>query len=106
MLIYHITMQTYSFNAYGHENVLGTHKNTIEITKEDLNCNITEILAVKSSVFPSKGECRKMVTAGGVSINKTKVESPEELISSEDLLNNKYILIQKGKKNYYILKLK
>ncbi|PKP07214.1 MAG: tyrosine--tRNA ligase [Bacteroidetes bacterium HGW-Bacteroidetes-5] len=77
-----------------------------EVTKEDLNCNITEVLAVKSSVFPSKGECRKMVTAGGVSINKTKVESPEELISSEDLLNNKYILIQKGKKNYYILKLK
>src|SRR3989338_462921 len=35
MLIYHITMQTYSFNAYGHENVLGTNKNTIEITKED-----------------------------------------------------------------------
>lgn len=74
------------------------------IMKEDLNENIVELLAVKSSVFPSKGECRKMILGGGVAINKEKADSPEITIKEDDLLNNKYILIQRGKKNYYILK--
>lgn len=73
------------------------------ITREDLKENITELLAVKTAVFPSKGECRKMIKAGGVSINKSKAESPEQTLSDENLLNNRYILIQKGKKNYFIL---
>jgi tyrosyl-tRNA synthetase len=73
------------------------------ITKEDLQENITELLAAKTAVFPSKGECRKMIKAGGVSINKSKAQSPEQILSDEDLLNNRYILIQKGKKNYFIL---
>ncbi len=75
------------------------------ITNDDIPSNIIELLAVKSSVFPSKGECRKMIQASGLSINKTKIESPEETITSKELLNDKYILVQKGKKNYYILKL-
>ena len=74
------------------------------IMKEDLNENIVELLAVKTSVFPSKGECRKMILGGGVAINKEKADSPEITIKEDDLLNNKYILIQRGKKNYYILK--
>jgi tyrosyl-tRNA synthetase len=74
------------------------------INKDDLKENIVELLAVKSSVFPSKGECRKMVQGGGVSINKEKADSPELIINESELLNNKYILIQRGKKNYYILK--
>jgi tyrosyl-tRNA synthetase len=45
-----------------------------------------------------------MILAGGVSINKTKTENTEEIIDSSYLLNDKYILIQKGKKNYYLLK--
>lgn len=73
------------------------------ITREDLKENITELLAVKTAVFSSKGECRKMIKAGGVSINKSKAESPEQTLSDENLLNNRYILIQKGKKNYFIL---
>lgn len=76
-----------------------------ELAREELPANIVELLAVKSAVFPSKGECRKMVQASGVSINKTKIESPEETISENDLLNEKYILVQKGKKNYFILKI-
>jgi len=56
-------------------------------------------------VFPSKGECRKMVQAGGVSINKNKVENPEEEIGEGNILNDKYILVQKGKKNYFIIKI-
>ena len=74
------------------------------INKDDLKENIVELLAVKSSVFPSKGECRKMVQGGGVSINKEKADSPELIINESELLNNKYLLIQRGKKNYYILK--
>lgn len=74
------------------------------ISKEEIEDNIIEILAVKSSVFPSKGECRKMIQGGGVSINKEKVDNPETNITTKELLNNKYILVQRGKKNYYILK--
>lgn len=76
-----------------------------QISKEDLPLNIIELLAAKSAVFPSKGECRKMVQASGVSINKTKVDSADEIISESNLLNDKYILVQKGKKNYFILKI-
>lgn len=76
-----------------------------EITREELGENITELLATKSAVFPSKGECRKMIQAGGVSINKNKIESAELILGTNDLLNDKYILVQKGKKNYFILKI-
>lgn len=76
-----------------------------EIKSDDLPCNIIEMLAVKSAIFPSKGECRKMIQAMGVSINKDKWESVDDSLSTNNLINNKYILVQKGKKNYYILKL-
>lgn len=75
-----------------------------DITKEQLSDNIIELLAVHTTVFPSKGECRKMIKAGGVSINKSKIDSIELSLSENDLLNQKYILVQKGKKNYFILK--
>ena len=76
-----------------------------DIKREELPANIIELLAVKSAVFPSKGECRKMIQAGGVSINKNKVENPEDEIGEGNILNNKYILVQKGKKNYFIIKI-
>jgi len=76
-----------------------------KISKEDLPVNVIELLAAKSTIFPSKGECRKMVLASGVSINKSKVESAEEIITENNLLNDKYILVQKGKKNYFIIKI-
>ena len=76
-----------------------------DIKREELPANIVDLLAVKSPVFPSKGECRKMVQAGGVSINKNKVENPEEEIGEGNILNDKYILVQRGKKNYFILKI-
>ncbi|MBA4055357.1 MAG: tyrosine--tRNA ligase, partial [Marivirga sp.] len=76
------------------------------ISKADLeNCSsITDLLSVttKSLVFPSKGEARKMIQAGGVSINKIKIQDPNEK-GSFDLLQNKYLLAQKGKKNYYLI---
>lgn len=75
------------------------------VSRADLPGNIVELLAVKSSVFPSKGECRKMIAAGGLSINKEKCDSPDSEIGQNHLLNDKYILVQKGKKSYFILKL-
>lgn len=55
-----------------------------------------------NKIFPSKGEARKMLQSGGININKQKVESAETKLQYEDLLNDKYILIQKGKKQYYL----
>ena len=63
---------------------------------------IVDFLAQSTQVFPSKGEARKMVQANGVAINKSKVDL-EKTMSAEDLLNGKYILAQKGKKNYYLI---
>ncbi|MBQ7750662.1 MAG: tyrosine--tRNA ligase [Bacteroidales bacterium] len=76
---------------------------TFNVPKEDLPCNILDFLAVKTAVFPSKGEARKMLQGGGVSINKDKVTGLEREISTDDIIDGKYILAQKGKKNYFII---
>ena len=78
---------------------------TFRIGKEKLNAGVPllELLAVETAVFPSKGEARKMVQQGGVSINKNKVTNIDAVIKADDLLNGKYLLAQKGKKNYYLL---
>ena len=76
-----------------------------EVLKADLPVNIIELLAVKSNIFPSKSECRKMIQAGGVSLNKDKCDSADVRVTENDLLNSRYILIQKGKKNYFIIKM-
>jgi tyrosyl-tRNA synthetase len=57
------------------------------------------------NIFPSKGEARKMIQAGGVSINKTKVSSPDQASKEFTLLQNKYLLVQKGKKNYFLIQI-
>ncbi|HXU28859.1 MAG TPA: S4 domain-containing protein, partial [Bacteroidia bacterium] len=57
-----------------------------------------------TSIFTSKGEARKMLQAGGVSVNKEKVQAVETLIDKNVLINDKYILVQKGKKNYFLIK--
>ena len=75
-----------------------------ELSKDELNTNILDLLAVKTDVFPSKGECRKMITANGLSVNKEKFANVDGTLSMENLINGKYVLIQKGKKNYYIIK--
>lgn len=79
---------------------------TVSVTKEAFqNCkNLTELLSEisESKIFPSKGEARKMIIAGGVSINKQKLENPNAPIDFE-LLHNRYLLVQKGKKNYFLI---
>lgn len=62
-----------------------------------------DLLTDHAAVFPSKGEMRKMVQAGGVSINKEKLAGQDELAQANALLNDKYLLVQKGKKNYFLL---
>ena len=62
-----------------------------------------DLLTDNASLFSSKGELRKTVQAGGVMLNKEKLESFDEVISESHLINNRYILAQKGKKNYFLL---
>ncbi len=57
-----------------------------------------------TAIFPSKGEARKMIQNGGVSINRKKVDSLQMTVDSSTLLHEKYLLVQKGKKNYYLVK--
>ncbi len=76
-----------------------------EISRPELSSGIkaVDLLAEKAMVFPSKGEMRKTVQAGGVSLNKVKLENADQIIDSSYLLDNKYLLAQKGKKNYFLL---
>jgi len=76
-----------------------------KISKEELlkGVKAIDLLTDVAAVFPSKGEMRKLVQSGGVSINKEKLENQDEVLDGSKLLNSKYLLVQKGKKNYYLL---
>jgi tyrosyl-tRNA synthetase len=65
---------------------------------------IADLCTEHSQVFASKGELRRLVQGGGFSINKEKIENPDAVINNELLLNKKYLLIQKGKKNYFLIR--
>lgn len=74
------------------------------VDKNDLNgIKIAELLTEKTAVFSSKGELRKMIQNGGLSINKEKIADFDLSVGKDMLLNEKYILVQKGKKNYFLL---
>ena len=77
-----------------------------EVSRSVIDLDVLELLAVETGVFTSKGEARRLVTGGGVSINKEKITDPARTIRVEDFINNKYLLIQKGKKNYYLIRVK
>jgi tyrosyl-tRNA synthetase len=66
--------------------------------------NIADLCTEHSKVFASKGELRRLIQGGGFSINKEKIDDPEMVVKSESLLNKKYLLVQKGKKNYYLIR--
>jgi tyrosyl-tRNA synthetase len=76
-----------------------------QISKEELNSGIkvADLLAEKAMVFPSKGELRRTIQGNGLSINKEKTTDPELIINSDFLIGDKFILVQKGKKNYFLL---
>lgn len=77
---------------------------TFTVSKDSLPADVISLLSVHTQVFPSKGECRKMIQGGGLSVNKEKCTSTDVNFSEADLINGKYLLVQRGKKNYYILK--
>ncbi|MGF7231926.1 tyrosine--tRNA ligase [Arachidicoccus sp.] len=85
------------------ESMEGVQKIDISVTQ--LNIDVISFLA-EAQIFSSKGEARKMVQNGGISINRRKVEDLQMQITTELLLHNKYLLAQKGKKNYYLIEVK
>jgi len=77
-----------------------------DIAKDQLGQPAVELLTAAAPVFPSKGEMRKMVQGGGVSLNKEKLPQFDQPITANDLIGGKYLLVQKGKKNYFLLTVK
>ena len=69
----------------------------------EAGAKVIDLFTEHASVFPSKGELRKLIAGGGVSLNKEKLSDHEQLISTGDLLGNRYLLVQKGKKNYFLI---
>ena len=76
-----------------------------KVSREKIEAGIkaVDLFAEESAVFPSKGEMRKMAQGGGVSLNKEKLAAFDQEITVKDLLNDKYLLVQRGKKNYFLL---
>jgi len=76
-----------------------------KISKSELSEGIdaASLLAEKTAVFPSKGEAKKLIQGGGVSVNKEKIADANQVFNSENLINEKFIVVQKGKKNYFLL---
>lgn len=75
-----------------------------EVDKDKvLGARAVDLLAETTSCFPSKGEMRKLTQGGGVSVNKEKLDAFDREITSDDLINGKYIIVQRGKKNYFLI---
>jgi tyrosyl-tRNA synthetase len=94
-----------SLSATDLQEIQGVVKVEIDRSLLEEGVDIVSLLA-NTGVFPSKGEARKTVQGGGVSINRKKVESIELKVTTAFLLHNRYILIQKGKKNYFLITVK
>ena len=77
-----------------------------EVAMSDIEAGVpfVELCVEKASIFPSKGETRKLIQGGGVSMNKAKVADPMQMVTSADLIAGKYVIVQKGKKNYFLIK--
>ena len=76
-----------------------------EVSRDLLSGGVkaVDLFAEYAKIFASKGEMRKLVQGGGVSVNKEKLEAFDKEITTSDLLNDKYLLVQRGKKNYYLV---
>ncbi len=77
-----------------------------QISKKVLRAglNLLDLLVEKTAVFSSKGELRRLVDGGGVSMNKQKITSSDQTVTVDDLINDKYLLVQKGKKNFHLIR--
>ena len=76
-----------------------------ELDQGKSNNSIMDLLCTDTTVFASKGELRRMVQGGGLMINKQKVTDPENHLDPDDFINGKYLIVQKGKKNYFLITL-
>lgn len=89
------------------EEVIGVFEGIAQFKVEksaiDSGVDIVSLLAEQTQIFPSKGEAKKMIQGGGVSINREKVAGVETVITTENLVNNKFVVAQKGKKNYFLI---
>ena len=77
-----------------------------DISADQLGQPAVELFTQAAAIFPSKGEMRKMVQGGGVSLNKEKLQAFDRVVTADDLIDGKYLLVQKGKKNYFLLTVK
>ena len=73
------------------------------IPRTALGAPLVDLTVEHAPVFPSKGECRKLVQGGGVALNKEKVSDPTRPVTADDLIAERYLLVQRGKKNYYLV---
>jgi len=76
---------------------------SIEKTALNAGINAVDLLAAQTAVFPSKGEAKKMIQGGGVAINKAKIGAAEDIYNLDTLINGKFIIVQKGKRNYFLI---
>lgn len=76
---------------------------TVALNELQQGVNVVDLLAAHTSVFPSKGEARKMIQGGGTAINKVKIASADDIYTQDMLINGKYLVAQKGKKNYFLI---
>ena len=76
-----------------------------EVSREELSAGVKaiDLFTEKAAIFPSKGEMRKLVQSGGISVNKEKLTDQDMVIDCSSLLDEKYLLVHRGKKNYYLL---
>lgn len=81
----------------------GVPQFTVSKTELEAGIPLVDFLAEKTQVFPSKSEAKKMLAGGGVSINKQKIENIDAPITAAQLINGKYLIAQKGKKNYFLI---
>lgn len=81
----------------------GIPQYTVSKAELEEGVDAATLLAEKSSVFTSKGEAKKLIQGGGVSVNKEKLNDPAHKITDADLLNDQFIIVQKGKKNYFLI---
>ena len=79
-----------------------------ELSKAEFEGGVkaVDLCTEKASIFPSKGEMRKLTQGGGVSINKDKLAAFDQILTEADLIDGKYLLVQKGKKNYFLITFK
>ena len=81
----------------------GVPQFTLDRSEIESGIPIIELLATNTQIMPSKGEARKMIEQNAISINKTKFADSTGIVSIDSLIRDKYILVQKGKKNYYLV---